>query len=208
MNDLLQPFFFAFLIPHCQDKEIATILTLPNLEWLEEDHINEIEADCFWCFSKLLDGLQDLYTKGQPGLYLMLNSLATVVERVCPKLSDWIKQEGIDYQEFAFRWMNCLFVRELSVPLIFRLWDSYLSTHLKISSTHVYVCAAFMNSLSEKLTGLSHGDFITELQSFSPDAWSMQDLDEIIAQAYVYERLFAGAPSHLRSSSLPVMAPS
>ncbi|KAH0790399.1 TBC domain containing protein [Histomonas meleagridis] len=203
MNDLLQVFFFTFLLPKCPGKDISEIFSMKNLDFLSEDIINEIEADCFWCFSKLLDGLQDLYTKDQPGIYRMLESLSTVIDRVDPALSRHIRDEGIQYQEFAFRWMNCFLVREFPMELIFRLWDFYLSNHTKISTTHVYICAALMTTLSPKLCGLSHSEFIVQIQSLHKNKWTIQDLDVIIAQAYVYEKMFSRSPSHLRSSSLP-----
>jgi hypothetical protein len=28
--------------------------------------------------------------------------------------------------QFAFRWMNCLLMREISVPNTIRMWDTYL----------------------------------------------------------------------------------
>jgi hypothetical protein len=28
----------------------------------------DIEADCYWCLSKLLEGIQDHYTYAQPGI--------------------------------------------------------------------------------------------------------------------------------------------
>lgn len=28
----------------------------------------EVEADCYWCLSKLLEGIQDHYTYAQPGI--------------------------------------------------------------------------------------------------------------------------------------------
>ena len=34
---------------------------------------------------------------------------------------------GIDFLQFSFRWMNCLLMRELSLDLILRVWDTYLS---------------------------------------------------------------------------------
>jgi hypothetical protein len=199
MNDLLQPFFFAFLAPHCPAHTITDLIHLDDLTFLGDAILREIESDCFWCFSKLLDGLQDLYTKDQPGLYKMLDALQSVIERVDPGLGKWIRDEDIQYQEFAFRWVNCLLVREFSVPLLFRLWDSYLSNHSKIASTHVYVCAALMASLSPKLSGAPHAEFVMQVQAISPDAWTVEQMEMIIAQAYVYERMFAGAPSHLRS---------
>ena len=203
MNDLLQPFFFAFLVPHCDMKDPSEISKRQNIDDLSEETMKEIEADCFWCFSKLLDGLQDLYTKDQPGLYKMLENLQNVVDRVNPELSKHIIDEDIQYQEFAFRWINCLLVREFSVSIIFRIWDNYLSHHNRIATTHVYVCAALMESMSYKLTPLNHAEFVILMQGIDPDGWKPEEIEEILAQAYVYERMFSSSPSHLRSSSMP-----
>jgi hypothetical protein len=205
MNDLLQPFFFAFLAPHATGKNLGELITNPSIDFVTEDSLREIEADCFWCFSKLLDGLQDLYTKDQPGLYKMLESLMKVIEKVDPGLGSWIKAEDIQYQEFAFRWMNCLLVREFSVRLIFRLWDSYLSNHSKIATSHVYVCAALMAALSTKLTNAPHAEFVMQVQGIDPDSWTIEDMEMLIALGYVYEKMFASAPSPLRSPSMPFL---
>jgi hypothetical protein len=205
MNDLLRPFFFVFLAPHAAGRSLTELIAKPAIDFVAEDALREIEADCFWCFSKLLDGLQDLYTKDQPGLYKMLEALTKVIDRVDPDLGSWIRAEDIQYQEFAFRWMNCLLVREFSVRLIFRLWDSYLSNHSKIASSHVYVCAALMAALSAKLTNAPHAEFVMEIQGIDPDSWTIEDMEMIIAQGYVYEKMFASAPSHLRSPSLPIL---
>ena len=35
----------------------------------------------------------------------------------------------VDVHRFAFRWMNCLLMRELSLDLILRVWDTYLAEH-------------------------------------------------------------------------------
>lgn len=205
MNDLLQPFFFAFFIPHAPETDIDNICSMTSVDMVSEEVLKEIEADCFWCFSKLLDGLQDLYTKDQPGLYKMLESLQKVVARVDPGLAKWLTEEDINYQEFAFRWINCLLVREFPVMLIFRLWDTYLSNYSKISTTHIYICAAMMNSLGPTIVGLSHADFIMKIQSTSPNSWSMEDMEMLIAQAYVYERMFSQSQHLTQSSSMPML---
>lgn len=150
-------------------------------------------------FSKLLDGLQDLFTKDQPGLYKMLEKLQLIIERVDPVLHQHLIKEEIMYQEFAFRWMNCLLVREFSIPLIFRLWDNYLSSPNKISSTHVYVCAALMTHLTPKFLPLNHSELILFIQSLDPDDWKPDQIETILAQAYVYDKMFSNSPSHLKA---------
>ena len=49
---------------------------------LAEDKRNDIEADSFWCLSKLLDGIQDNYTFAQPGIQNKVRQLKELVERV------------------------------------------------------------------------------------------------------------------------------
>ncbi|OHT09182.1 TBC domain containing protein [Tritrichomonas foetus] len=202
MNDLLQPFFYVFLN---EQYGINSIEELSNFDDKEEK-LREIEADSFWCFSKLLDGLQDLYTRDQPGLYKMMEKLQQVVARVDPELANWIEEEGIQYQEFAFRWLNCLLVREFEMPLLLRLWDSYLANSAAIANTHVYVCAAMLTKMAAvyHLKGESHAEFVIKIQQAEAAAWTTTDMDEIIAQAYVYEKMFSQAPAHFKNSnSLP-----
>src|SRR6218665_319431 len=44
--------------------------------------LQRLEADCFWCFSRLLDGIQDNYTFAQPGIQTRINSLKELVSRI------------------------------------------------------------------------------------------------------------------------------
>ena len=203
MNDVLRPFFYVFLLPHVAPMTATEVSELDNIDRVSEEDFRVIEADCFWCFSKLLDGLQDMYTKDQPGLYKMLEKLQNVVERTLPDLAQHIIDEDIQYQEFAFRWINCLLVREFSMEITFRIWDSYLSKHSQISSSHVYVCASLLSYLYSKIISLSHAEFVMYLQGISPSSWKMEEIEEILAQAYVYEKMFSASPSHLRSVSMP-----
>jgi len=49
---------------------------------LAESSRQQLEADCFWCFSKLLDGIQDNYTFAQPGIQQRISSLKELVSRI------------------------------------------------------------------------------------------------------------------------------
>jgi len=53
-----------------------------KLESLAADDVKKLEADCFWCFSKLLDGIQDNYTFAQPGIQRRVGSLKDLVSRI------------------------------------------------------------------------------------------------------------------------------
>jgi hypothetical protein len=194
MNDILLPFFCAFLGALFPSETVEEIARRTEIDEITDEQLIDIEADCFWCFGKLLDGIQDVFTKGQPGLYRMLELLDGTVKRVEPKLADWMVQNDIKYSHFALRWMNCLLVREFSLPLMFRLWDLFLSEHSKIATTTVYICAAMLGVLAPNLIGLDGPEFVLRIQSVSVDFWTLEDLETILAQAFVYEKAASLAP--------------
>lgn len=41
-----------------------------------------IEADSFWCLSKLLDGIQDNYISQQPGIQRLVKRMSKLVKRI------------------------------------------------------------------------------------------------------------------------------
>jgi len=57
-------------------------IPLCSVAELEEKSRQQLEADCFWCFSKLLDGIQDNYTFAQPGIQRRISSLKELVSRI------------------------------------------------------------------------------------------------------------------------------
>lgn len=49
---------------------------------LSVEDISNIEADCYWCLSKLLEGMQDHYTFAQPGIQRLVFKLKELVRRI------------------------------------------------------------------------------------------------------------------------------
>jgi hypothetical protein len=188
MNDILLPFFLAFLSDFLPAENVDEIAGRADIDCVDDDQLLIIEADCFWCFGKLLDGIQDVFTKGQPGLHRMIALLDSTVKRVEPKLAEWMDEHGIQYSHFAFRWMNCLLVREFALPSMWRVWDLFLSNHTKIASTTVYLCAAMLGELAPTLTEVDGSEFLIRIQSLSVDFWSAERMETILAQAFVYEK--------------------
>lgn len=41
-------------------------------------------------------------------------------------LAAHLETENVEFMQFAFRWMNCLLMREISVQNTIRMWDTYL----------------------------------------------------------------------------------
>jgi hypothetical protein len=46
---------------------------------------------------------------------------------------DHLDREGIDFLQFAFRWVNCILIREVPFGAAIRLWDTYLAEGGKFS---------------------------------------------------------------------------
>ena len=136
INDLATPFVVVLLASEldCLPEEI-------NVDAASDDAFEAVEAGAYWCLTKFLSDIQDHYTNGQPGIQQMVAKLREIVHRIDQKLYDHLEEQGLDFLQLSFRWMNCLLLREFPFPCVIRLWDTYISEPLEgFSSFHVYVC--------------------------------------------------------------------
>lgn len=82
INDLATPFLVVFLSEYLEGG-----VEKWSISDLSPDKITNIEADCYWCLSKLLDGMQDHYTFAQPGIQRLVFKLKELVRRIDGNLS-------------------------------------------------------------------------------------------------------------------------
>lgn len=78
MNDLITPFFVVFLTPHVKDDDLQEVT---QLQTIDASVLDAVEADTYWCLSKLLDGIQDNYIASQPGIQKKIRQLQDLVSR-------------------------------------------------------------------------------------------------------------------------------
>lgn len=123
---------------------------------LPKNVLEAVEADSFWCLSRLLDGIQDNYIFAQPGIQRSVRRMAELVARIdgllyhlvqCntstdlqkkpAPLSSHLESQNVEFMQFAFRWMNCLLMREISVQNTIRMWDTYLVSVLSLSNATI-----------------------------------------------------------------------
>lgn len=197
INDLVTPFFLVFLQDHV-GTSVADISELEVAAALTTDQVSSIEADAFWCLTKVLDGIQDNYTFAQPGIQLKVKQLEELVCRIDRDLYDHLTNNEVLFIQFAFRWMNNILMRELPIKATIRLWDTYLSEIEGFSHFHLYVCAAFLIHWKTEL--MKKRDFHTLLmflQNLPTAKWSDGEINLLVAEAYRISYLFADAPSHL-----------
>ncbi len=217
INDLVTPFFLVFLEDHLaeaassdgggggEEEEAARqrLRATPLSEVdvataLTERQLNQVEADSFWCLTKVLDGIQDNYTFAQPGIQLKVRQLEELVRRIDSELHSHLTGHEVLFLQFAFRWMNNILMRELPIRATIRLWDTYLSEIEGFSHFHLYVCAAFLLRWKGEL--MKKADFHTLLmflQNLPTAKWGDREIDLLVAEAWKLSYLFADAPRHL-----------
>lgn len=123
INDLVTPFWQVFLGQYITDPDVEFGMDPGQLP---RPVLDAVEADSFWCLTKLLDGIQDNYIHAQPGIQRQVAALRDLTSRIDGALARHMEQEGVEFIQFSFRWMNCLLMREVSVRSTIRMWDTYL----------------------------------------------------------------------------------
>eukprot|EP00040_Diaphanoeca_grandis_P016031 m.82498 g.82498 ORF g.82498 m.82498 type:complete len:527 (-) comp25522_c0_seq1:153-1733(-) len=188
INELVTPFMTVFLssftgnVDECDASKVS------------EEARYDVEADSYWCLTKLLDGIQDNYVSGQPGIQKKLLALEDLVCRVDKPLHDQLMKHDLRYVQFAFRWMNCILMREVPLKCSIRLWDTYHSEIDGFVSLHMYTCAAFLVTYSEEL--LESDDFqtmIMMLQKLPTESWTDNEIALMVAKAYSWKVIFHDA---------------
>lgn len=56
----------------------------------------------------------------------MVNTLRELITRIDAPLANHLNEQGIEFIQFSFRWMNCLLMREFSIGNVIRMWDTYV----------------------------------------------------------------------------------
>ncbi|XP_024072317.1 TBC1 domain family member 22A isoform X3 [Terrapene carolina triunguis] len=195
INDLVTPFFVVFVCEYIAEEEVENF----DVSSLPEEVLQNIEADSYWCMSKLLDGIQDNYTFAQPGIQKKVKMLEELVSRIDEQVHRHLDQHEVKYLQFAFRWMNNLLMREVPLRCTIRLWDTYQSEPEGFSHFHLYVCAAFLVRWRKEI--LEERDFqelLIFLQNLPTMHWGNEDISVLLAEAYRLKFAFADAPNHYK----------
>ncbi|KAK8050525.1 GTPase-activating protein [Apiospora phragmitis] len=154
--------------------------------------LDAVEADSFWCLTKLLDGIQDHYIVAQPGIQRQVAALRDLTARIDSDLAKHLENEHVEFIQFSFRWMNCLLMRE--------------AEEQGFSEFHLYVCAAFLVKWSAKLLKMDFQEIMMFLQALPTKDWTEKDIELLLSEAYIWQSLFKNSAAHLRGG--PSRSPS
>ncbi|KAF8041265.1 hypothetical protein BT93_A0008 [Corymbia citriodora subsp. variegata] len=194
INDLVTPFLVVFLSEYLEGS-----VDNWSLSDLSPEKISYLEADCYWCLTKLLDGMQDHYTFAQPGIQRLVFKLKELVRRIDEPVSRHMEEQGLEFLQFAFRWFNCLLIREIPFHLVTRLWDTYLAEGDALPDFLVYIFASFLLTWSDKLQKLEFQEMVMFLQHLPTENWTHLELEMVLSRAFMWHSMFNSSPSHLAS---------
>ncbi|GAB4813408.1 hypothetical protein N2152v2_000454 [Parachlorella kessleri] len=116
--------------------------------------------------------------------------------RVEEPLAEHLAAEGLEFIQFAFRWVNCLLLREVPFHLGTRLWDTYLAEGSGLRDFLVYVLASFLTSWGPQLLRMEFQELIMFLQKPPTAGWSEKDVELVLSRAHMWRASFKDATSH------------
>jgi len=195
INDLITPLIAVFLSPKMPPGE--TLESLDLNACISQEELEEVEADAYWGLTKILGDIQDNYIIGQPGIQRAVLRLKEIVRRVDESLHEHLTKNDLDLLHVAFRWLNCLLLREFSLRCGIRLWDTLIAEQDGFSVFHVYVCAVFLVHWGPALKDMDFQQMMLFMQKFPTSDWTPQDVDTLLAEAFVLKSLFHQSPKHL-----------
>jgi len=193
-NDLCTPFIVVFLSQYVDSLDYNTLdIDEKIILSLNDDDLFEIECDSYGCFTSMMNKIQNNYTNNQPGLQKMVQKMEDIIKLVDNDVMLHFEELDIKVLQFSFRWMNCYLMREFSLKLIMRLWDTYFSEEDAFNNFHLFVCSCLLLNFSEKIKKLDYQNLIMFLQSLPTNTWGVNDIEVLLARAYQINILYGKA---------------
>lgn len=190
MNDLATPILAAFLLEYI-DIDYNTFNVPKDFETrITEEQLRALEADVYYTLCKILEGIQDNYTNSQPGTHRSVNRIRELLKRIDNELLEHFENNEINLMQIVIRWVFCLLVREFPLKLGMRLFDTYMSDDEGFTALHCYVCLVLLTKWSAKIKKMPFNDMMIFLQNLPTKDWGEDDINMIIAEAYVYKSMF------------------
>jgi len=192
LPDLISPFFSVFLancFGEMSDYQNGFSTNTRFHSDLEQcmKRLVSVEADAYWCISKLMYGLQHevpftkaLHAEG------MVSQFREVVLKVNPQIVDIIENKfNIDFVMFTFRWHHCFMARELSFKNLIILWDYYLAEGIKgFTRLQLYFAAVYLGEFEpylKKATDMSECMLFFQTPPFVD--WDRNNIQNLVRRA-------------------------
>ncbi|ELA47681.1 hypothetical protein VCUG_00882 [Vavraia culicis subsp. floridensis] len=162
-------------------------LLIPLIEIYKNEFF--VESTVYATFSKLLDTFQDYFVDGQQGITKAIKKFKKILRMVDPILYTHIINIGLELHMFAFRWFNCLFVREFKIEYYLLFLDSMLATS-NYELFVIYFAVSLIVNLRKEILSRDFNDVLLFLQSLNELDWEYTELKILFASVYVNVNVF------------------
>ncbi len=65
---------------------MRSVSGVTSLDKISDEHLKNVEADSYWCFTKILNEVLDNYTTTWPGIQKSFLTIKEIMNRVDPEL--------------------------------------------------------------------------------------------------------------------------
>ncbi len=114
-------------------------LKLEDVDLLNEEKIQHIEADTYWCLENFLETLQENYTEAQPGVHKIISRTEQIVMKKDPELMEFLEEADYVPSKFVYTWVNNILSREFNVQQLIMIWDKIIAEEEDITTYLPYV---------------------------------------------------------------------
>ena len=158
-------------------------------------HVYSAEQESYYCFAELMKRLEWALTF--EGCKQMTVAFMTLLRHTAPEMYAFLEEEQCAGGEWLSSWLQFLLARDLPLPCLLRLWDTYFAYHASHGreatlQLHIYVCLAVLEACNEELMELDDAEVLWYLRHL-PNL----DMGTVITQAFNIKEECAFASSIL-----------
>jgi len=132
----------------------------------------------FFCFTQIMSEIMNNFCTSLDHSEMGIKGQMEILNQLLKKkdLLLWKHLESIqlDPQYYSFRWITLLLSQEFELPDVLRLWDSFFADEKRFSYL-LYMCAAMLILVRDKLLNSGFGDALKLLQKYT-----VLDINELI----------------------------
>ena len=145
-------------------------------------HIYTSDVDAYYCFRELMKRLE--WSLTFEGCKQMTVAFMTLLRHTMPELCFFLEEEQCEGGEWLASWLQFLLARDLPLPCLLRLWDTYFArtaSHGREATLqlHIYVCLAILEACNEELMELDSAEVLWYLRHLPT-----LDMDQVLTQAF------------------------
>ena len=170
MNEILAPIYYCFSFDKISDDE----------------SMDNIEADTFWCFYNLMLTLKPLYDrkedKKEDGILGKAKRLKNMLKITDKQLSEHLENIGFDFSVLVYKWISLMFSQDFIILDLLRLWDFLLCHENKYQNCY-FCCLSIILMKKEKLMSNEISEIYECLQNLKD-----LEVENIISNAKYIEK--------------------